>query len=244
MQSQARTGRRLAPIIASLAAVLGGTGCDSARYTEAFLPEGDITHVVIQSDSGAVELVAGPVLRVERTIRAPEGALHLSHQVQLSNDNGADGAQGETLVLEARCTTLIPCAVDIRVEVPPGVSVAVSLGTGDVWASGLGDLSAQISRGSLDAEVSGPLSAQIGVGTVQASLAAHAAASVAVGRGDIEVLVTPGPWALSTTAASLTVSQDVSVVDTDTDTDTDTAGRLELIAPAGQVSVLTEPSQS
>ena len=123
---------------ALLAASLTTTviGCETARYTEAFEPTGEITRVVIRSDSGAVELVSGSELRVERTIRAPEGALSLSHQVEL-NDDGS----GETLVLEARCTPLIPCAVDMRVEVPAGIPVEVTLGTGDVWAS---DISALI----------------------------------------------------------------------------------------------------
>ena len=221
MTKIARTMTTAAAILTG--ALVAGVGCDNARYSEAFQPEGDITHVVIRSDAGTVDLMAAQAeagVRVERTIRAPEGALHLAHRVELN----ADG--GETLVLEAGCVKLLPCAVDIRLDVPEGVTVDVVLGEGDVYAEGIGTLTAEINRGSLHADIGGPLSAQVGSGSVSATLPLDADATVAVGHGDIELRIPAGPWQLSSQAARLYVSEDIQGESAE-------GGRLQLTAPAG-----------
>lgn len=204
---------------------LGAVGCENARYTEAFYPDGDVQRVVIRSDAGSVELLSGSRLRVERTIRAPEGALDLSHQI-LTTDAGE-----EVLVLEAACRPILPCAVDMSITLPPDVPVEVSLDQGEIWASGIAELSVDLRRGSLDADITGPLQARIGTGDVEADLPAGADATVAVGRGDISLGIPAGAWQLAVDAYERVIDSAISV------SGVDSAGSIELVAPSGMVRV-------
>ena len=199
--------------------LLALTGCTTVRYVETFEPEGVVERVIVRSDVGTVELLPGDGLRVERAIRAPEGALTLSHVVQ-------DG----TLTLEARCRALLPCAVDVQVVVPEGTPVDVELGHGEVWATGLSAaLDVQIGDGDADLDLLGPLAARVGSGEVRASLPGDASARIAVGSGDIEVVVPPGRYTLDLSAADTLVSgiDDVEGA----------SAVLELLAPAGRATV-------
>ena len=203
---------------ASLAVAVG---CSPVRYTEAFHPEVPVTSVRIDVDEGAVELVPGERLRVERAIRAPEQSLELRHDV-------VDGV----LVLTARCTSIIPCAVDTRVDVPEGLPVTVNLGEGEVWATGVADLRLSLGEGSADLDIQGRLTAQVGTGDVRGRLGAGAQARVTVARGDIDLQVPSGPWRVDATAARLNISG--------VQPDDSAAGSLALIAPSGEVRVRGE----
>jgi len=216
--------------ITTITATLGMLGgCESARYTEAFYPEGVIDRVVIQSDSGLVEIISGNRVRVERTIRAPEGALDLSHQIR-TGDSGE-----EVLYLSASCKPLLPCAVDMNLTLPAGIPVEVQLDEGEVWATGIGALSVQLSRGNLDADIAGPLQAQIGSGNAEVDLPARASATIAVGRGDISLSVPSGAWDLVTAGAQVEIHDTIEVAPS-------AAGSLELVAPAGVVRVSPAPT--
>ncbi|MFT4979473.1 MAG: hypothetical protein ACI8S6_005384 [Myxococcota bacterium] len=210
---------------ALMTAVLFAGGCETARYTEAFYPEADVDRVVIQSDAGGVELSAGSRLRVERTIRAPEGALELSHRIVTE----ADGE--EVLYLKADCRPIIPCSVDMNITIPDGVEVEVVLEQGEVWASGIGALSVELSRGSLDVDILGPLQAQIGSGDASVSLPANTSATVAVGRGDITLSIPAGLWQLAIDAAQQKVDDEI------VPSQSPSVGNIQLIAPAGAVRV-------
>jgi hypothetical protein len=207
-----------------LGALLLTTACDQARYTEAFNPEGNIARIVVQVDAGDIELIEGESLRVERTIRGAEGALELSHRIELE----ADGA--ETLTLVAQCAALLPCGVDTRITVPDGVPVEVELVRGMVWASGIDQLSLELDRGDADLTINGPLSVRMGHGMLMASLPGDATARVAVGRGDIELQVPPGEWRVDATASHLVLDERITATETAT-------GELDLVAPAGTVTV-------
>ena len=196
-------------------------GCTQhVRYTERFEPEGPVQRIVLSVDEGMVELTAGDKLSVERSIRAAQGTLALSHDL-------VDGV----LRIDAHCTSLIPCAVDSRVVVPDGVAVEVELGSGELWASGIGELQARLGDGEADVEVYGPLGLQVGSGMARAALQGRGAANVAVGSGDIELFLDSGPWQLGLTARHTEVDAGLEPVP-------QAAARVEAVAPGGSVRVL------
>ena len=205
----------------ALVAVPLAFGCSPVRYTEAFHPEDPVTAIRIDVDEGTVELVPGARLRVERAIRAPEQSLDLRHDV-------VDGV----IVLTARCTSIIPCAVDTRVDVPEGLPVTVNLSDGEVWATGVSDLRLALGEGSADVDIQGRLTAQVGTGDVRGRLGADAQARVTVGRGDIDLQVPSGAWRIDATADRLAISG--------VQPDDSAAGSLALIAPSGLVRVRGE----
>lgn len=192
--------------------------CTQLRYAEVFEPEGSFDRVEIRSDAGVVELSRGDRVRVERGVRGPEGALDLSHHIEAG-----------LLVLEARCTTLVPCAVDTSLTVPEGVEVSVWLGRGEVWATGLASLTLDIGEGAIDVELSERLDARVGTGSVRASLGEGAQGRVSVADGDVEVSVPLGSWNIEADGARVEVDCVLEA--------RDGTGRLELLAPAGTVRI-------
>lgn len=199
-------------------------GCEKTRYSEVFHPEGDVSRVEIHSDSGSVSVVEGSELRVERTIRAPEGALHLSHSIV----SDADGE--EVLVLYADCKPILPCAVDVEMSVPSGVPVTVVLQHGEVWASNLDGLNVEIGRGSLDAVNPGPLTARVGAGQARVDLPAGGDATIAVGKGDIALRLPVGAWNVTTEGANVVMDERIQPSQ-------HALHNLELIAPAGEIHI-------
>ncbi|MDP6934650.1 MAG: hypothetical protein QGG40_17140 [Myxococcota bacterium] len=198
--------------------VLPVMACANLRYSEVFEPTESIHRIVVYSDAGQIELLPGASTIVERDIRAPEGALSLSHRVE-------DG----TLVLQARCHSLVPCAVDTKVTVPREIPVEVRLGEGTLWATGIAALVAEVDEGTADVDVLGQLDLQVGRGEVQASVAADQSVRIAVGSGDITVHAQGTHYEMSTFGPRLQVE---GLVDSAT-----SSGRLELVAPAGKIRV-------
>lgn len=202
-------------LVLGLAAALTG-GCQSVRYVEAFHPEGAVYRVELVADAGAVELREGPRLRVERAIKAPEGALELSHRV----DSGV-------LHLEARCAALAPCAVDTVLELPPGLPVRVELGTGTVHTVGISAADILVDRGEVTSDHTERLIARVGQGSVRGDVPAGGQARVTVADGDIELALDDDSWNLGVTADTLSLDGVAS--------DESAAGSLELTAPGGAV---------
>lgn len=200
-----------------LSLILFLAACAQLRYAEVLEPVGRVDRVEIRVDAGVVDIAVGERLRVERGARGPEAALDLSHQIE-------DGV----LVLEARCATLVPCGVDTTLTVPPGVEVAVWMGQGEVWATGLEVLSLDLGEGTVDVEASRRLDARVGAGAVRATLGAEATGRVSVADGDLDVLVPGGPWRVEAEGATV----DLKGVD-----EGEGPGQLELLAPAGAVRV-------
>ncbi|MEL6346891.1 MAG: hypothetical protein AAFV53_27510 [Myxococcota bacterium] len=207
-------------------AVVGLFGCDAPQYNDVFTPEGDIERVVVRSDSGDIELVSGTHVRVERTIQARDGALDMSQTIH------EDPGGLRTLFLDARCAAVLTCSVDQKIIIPDGVGVDIVLDNGDVWATGIHQLSVQLNRGAVDADIRGPLKVQVGDGSVQADLPLNTAATIAVGQGDIDLNIPPGPWKLMAQALALNIGDGIQDVDA-------SDGQLELIAPAGAVHLRT-----
>lgn len=205
--------------VASLCALGTAAACVPVRYTEAFVPEGEVTRVVVEIETGDLEIVPAEAVRVERAVRGPEGAAELQHSLE------RDGS----LMITARCPGVLPCGVDTRLAVPAHVPVVLTIGEGEVWATGLDDLQLDIAEGDADVEVRGRFVATVGSGDVRAWLGPASDARVAVGRGDVDVVVPPGAYALDLTARS----RDVEGVTPDGDA----PGQLEVVAPSGRARV-------
>lgn len=193
--------------------------CVPVRYTEAFVPDAPVARVVLEVESGRVEIVPGGSVRVERAVRGPAGAAVLAHHL----------SQDGTLTVEARCPGVLPCGVDTRLSVPAGVPVAVTVDHGDVWVTGLDELALDIADGDADVEVGQRLVASVGTGSVRAWLGTATQARVAVGQGDVDVQVPASSYGLDLTART----RDVEGVLPDGQAD----GQLEVIAPAGRARV-------
>ncbi len=204
-----------------LAAVLlaaGLSGCQSVRYVEAFHPEGAIYRVELTVDSGDVRLQAGDRLRVERAIKAPEGALALSHHIR-------EGV----LILEASCSSFAPCAVDTVLDIPAGLPVAVNLGEGTIEVDGLRSVDVRLDRGSVSVMDAERVVVRVGEGTVDAELGGTASATISVAKGDIHLGLGADAWRLAVTAHHLQLQGVAS--------DDDAPGVLELMAPGGTVEL-------
>jgi hypothetical protein len=215
----ARTGWGAGLVLGAGLMVGATTGCVPVRYTEAFTPDEPVTRVRITLERGSVTLVPADTLRVERAVRGAQGSVELASSVD------GDGV----LALQAACPTLLPCGVDTRIALPPDVPVTVSLGAGEVWATGVDDLRVDVADGDVDVEVRERLVVSVGTGSVRAWLGGDTDASVTVARGSVDVVVPPGPYALDVSGSDRTISGVTP--------DDDAPGRLQVVAPAGPVSV-------
>ena len=206
-------GATLAAIIASQSA-----GCGEVRYRDTITADQPVRRVVIQGDMGIVELVPASATKVDYAVRAPEGAA----LIQYTEFDGV-------LQVSARCRTPILCAVDAEVHIPDGVPVEVELDRGEVWATGIGNIDVSVGEGEVDIETSGRSTVQVGSGAARVVSTNTDQLRVAVGQGDIEVLVSPEKWNIDIVAASESLKGVTH--------DEDALGAMELVAPAGLVSV-------
>ena len=203
-------------------------GCNSLQYADTFVPEGDVTQVVVRSDSGMVSLVRGDTLRVEREVHAREQVLSLSHEVR-------DGV----LYLNAACTTILPCPVNTVISLPDDIPVEVELGSGQLLASSTGALTARVGRGAIAADVTGPLRLQLGSGDVRATVVDGHDVRVAVGDGNVVLGVSAGTYEVDVTAAHLRVAGIDPLEGSEAGSD---VPRLTVVAPSGAVNVVGRQS--
>jgi hypothetical protein len=200
-------------VIASQAAA-----CGEIRYRDSIVAETPIQRIEINSDAGIIEVVPGDVARIDYAVRAPEGTAMVQH-------TELDGV----LVINSRCRTPILCSVDTELHVPEGVEVAIILDRGEVWATGVGALNVSLAEGVVDIETTGTTTVQIGKGSARVVASGSEQLRVAVGHGDIEVQAAPIAWNISIVAANESV--------TGVAHDPSALGAMELVAPAGRVSV-------
>ena len=158
-------------------------GCAPERYTEAFYPEGEIREVLILGDAGEVLVESGERLRVERTIRGAERALSLSHSIE-------DGA----LIIESRCQGLLPCGVDVRLQMAEDLPVFVVLETGEVMIRDTARVDVELSRGDVYLEETGDLRIRLGQGSVQGRVLDGSHIEVLVAEGDVDLEIPGGAW--------------------------------------------------
>lgn len=202
-----------------LAILFGGIcACGEPRLVSTEPPPGTVDEVTIRVDVGIVEVVAGPTLRVEQVLRAPDGAVMRTERV-------VDGH----LLVEARCKSPVFCSVDTRIRLPEGTPISIDLHRGEVWATGVGDLDIEVGTGSLDLEVIGAVRGRVGKGQIRVQAAADQLVRLAVGQGNIDLTVPSSPWRVDIQAAD---TQLVGVSRA-----RNARGALELTAPSGQVRV-------
>lgn len=206
-------GAVLAAVIASQSA-----GCGEVRYRDTITADQQVRRIVLQGDMGIVELVPSATTKVDYAVRAPEGAA----LIQYTEFDGV-------LQVSTRCRTPILCAVDAEVHVPAGVPVEVELDRGEVWATGIGNIDVSVGEGEVDIETSGRSTVQVGSGAARVVSTNTDQLRVAVGQGDIDVLVSPETWNIDIVAASESLKGVAH--------DEDAHGALQLVAPAGLVSV-------
>jgi hypothetical protein len=194
------------------------TGCGEVRYRDGVMASDPVKRIVIHGDVGVIELVPGTTAKVDFAVRAPEGVSSVQH-------SETDGV----LQLIARCHTPILCAVDVEVQVPPGVAVEIDLGFGEVWATGVPDLDISVGQGEVDVDTTGRVTVQIGQGDARVVTTGSEQIRVAVGKGDIDVRANPIRWNLGITAEN--------TIDTGIEHDPNARRAMELVAPAGTVRI-------
>jgi hypothetical protein len=197
--------------------VLFGVACSRMERTEAWEIGVPVATLDIVSDAGVVEVVAGETIRVEWTSRASEAEVSWHEE-----------SPGH-VVVESRCTALLPCAVDLRLTVPSFVATRVALDHGEVWASGLLQVAVELDQGSVDIESAGRATAEVGSGSIRASLTDRANVRLVVAVGDVDVALVGGSWALDVEARDRSLP-DVPV-------GADPSGHLKIVAPSGRATV-------
>jgi hypothetical protein len=207
--SKPSPGWELFPALLSLAA------CSRIERAEAWTIPGPIAQLSIESDAGVVELVAGDELRVERTSGATDATV------------GWTATAPGVVRIEAHCPAILPCAVNLRITIPPDVATAVSVDTGEVWSSAITDLAVEVDEGLVDLAGVVHAVAQVGSGRIRANLPDGADAKLVVASGDVDVTLDGGAWDLGVVARE----QDVAEVPSGG------AGRLDVWAPAGRATV-------
>jgi len=207
--SKPSPGWELFPALLSLAA------CSRIERAETWTIPGPVEQLSIESDAGVVELVAGDELRVERTSGASDATV------------GWTATGPGAVRIEAHCPAILPCAVNLRVTVPPDVVTAVSVDTGEVWSSAIADLTVEVDEGIVDLAGVVHAVAQVGSGRIRAALMDGADARLVVAAGDVDVTLDGGAWDLGVVARE----QEVAEVPTGG------AGRLDVWAPAGRATV-------
>ena len=196
-------------------------GCVPERYTEAFYPEGEIREVVILGDAGSVAIEVGERLRVERTIRGAERALSLSHEVE-------DGA----LILESRCKGLLPCAVDIDLQLAESLPVFVVLESGEVSIREVGYADIELSRGVVEVENAGDFRVRLGQGNVVGTVRDGERIDVVVAHGSVALEVPAVPWDVEVEADE----SDIHALQVSGPNER----QLKIVANGGTVTVLSE----
>jgi len=197
---------------------LQSAGCGEVRYRDTITPENTIQKLILQGDIGIVEVVPGNRARVDYAVRAPEGTASIQY-------TEVDGV----LQVYTRCHTPILCSVDAEIHVPTNVHLDIELDRGEVWATGVGPINVSMGDGLVDLETTGVTTVQVGSGSARIVTRQPERIRAAVGQGDISVLVSPEAWNVSIIAAGESLKGIAH--------DEDAVGVLELVAPAGLVTV-------
>ena len=191
-------------------------GCLYVKVSEdvdSFAVDEPITRLVVDLDSGGVDVVAdgGDRVVVTRTFTWSNEAPEATWQVS-----------GSTLTLRADCPDLSmgPCSVDHAITVPGDVEVIVWTGSGGVDVTG----------------TTGPVDIETGSGSVSL-YAITGEATVSTGSGSIDLDGVTGSVSLETGSGSIDgrdLSGAVAVVDTGSG-----SVDLRLVAPVSRVEVDT-----
>jgi hypothetical protein len=153
---------------------------------------GQVTEIVVKSDSGDVDLVpGGKQVEVRET----------QHYVFFKKPKLKQKLEGGVLTLEVDCDIpVLTCYSDLEVTVPTGIKVTVDGDSGDI-----------------NADLKDPqlIDAQTDSGDVDISADGHPLKIVAKSdSGDVEVAVPKGHYAIDSDSDSGDVSKDAGLIDT------------------------------
>ncbi len=168
-----------------------------------------VTSLVVRSYGGQVQVASGPVSRVQVTET-------IMYDQQARPPAVIQSVSGGRLALSSRACASAPCTVDFAMTVPPGVTVTVSTGGGQVTVSGTAGANLDSSGGPARATliggpltvvtgggplvlrgVAGPLHADTGGGTLLARDIAAATTTVVTGGGPATVAFDAPPKSVS-----------------------------------------------
>ena len=168
-----------------------------------------VTSLVVRSYGGQVQVASGPVSRVQVTET-------IMYDQQARPPAVMQSVSGGRLALSSRACASAPCTVDFAMTVPPGVTVTVSTGGGQVTVSGTAGANLDSSGGPARATliggpltvntaggplvlrgVSGPLRAETDGGTLIAQDIAATTATITTGGGPAMVTFATAPEKVS-----------------------------------------------
>lgn len=182
----------LTPAVLGLAPIVLLSSCTGVDYSEAFVVEQPVQHMVLALGTGDLELTPSVDNRVhvERKISGWKGAVDLSTRVE-------DGV----LYLSMDCQGPLGCTVDPIIRVPKGVSVEVVQDSGRIWVDGLdGAVDLTLSEGTVAGQslTSGQVSVAVANGDVDLVLdGVPREVQLAVGLGDVVLELPTGAYDLS-----------------------------------------------
>lgn len=169
-----------------LAALL--LGCQSHSENHVFA-DANVARLELSSGNGVVEVVPGDALRVERL--GTVGSVGFAWEAEVV---------GDAAILGERCPLAWTCHVDARVELPPGMPLALALGTGEVWLSELDNaVRIDLDAGTVNGDdlVASTIELSAEKANVDLELLALTDAVILdVAVGDLTVELPAGPYAL------------------------------------------------
>ena len=190
--------------------------CAPERYSDTLYPEGDIREVIVLGDAGEVIVETGARLKVERQIWAPERSLNFSHHV----DQGA-------LVLENWCQGMLPCRVDMYLQMAENMPVFIVMENGDVRIRDMNSIDVELARGHVYLQNVGDADIRIAQGQVVGSVHDGSDVSVTVAEGDVSLSLPGGDWSADIQSPRQTIRGLTH--------DDDSERNLSLIAQGGEV---------
>jgi hypothetical protein len=146
-----------------------------------------VTSVVVDSYGGQVQVVSGPVSRVQVTET-------IMYDQQAGLPAVVQSVSAGRLALSSRACASTGCSVDFRMTVPPGVTATVSTGGGQVTVSGTAGANLDSGGGPATATlIGGPLTVVTDGGNLLARDIAAATATIVTGGGDATVAFSAAP---------------------------------------------------
>ena len=209
--------------LACLFLALGNAGCRGGTGRIAMDDALDISAVAISAPGGQVRIHAvapGSGVSGEHAL-AGAGAKDRA-SVTLDEDG--------VLRIDATCLPLAPCRLDLDLAVPETMPVAIDLGAGDVFTSGVFEVDALVHRGDVSIIDGYNATVRVGEGDLHVRLAGPGTLRAVLAAGDAEIAVQPGGWQIQAVAADLKM--------TGVSLDRLASRALDVHAPGGTVLLL------
>lgn len=195
-----RVARLRSCFLALPATALGAvvlTGCaglgPGKKTSDDTTVSGDISRLVVDSDSGSIRVEAGgtDTVRVHRETR-----FHSDKPSAVP-----ERTEGGALSLKTDCDN---CSVDYRITVPDGTRLDLRAGSGDINAAGLhGAVAAHVGSGGIALDnITGEITARTGSGNVEATKLHSGTVDATSSSGDVSLAFATAPSSVAAQADS------------------------------------------